>query len=204
MRCLTGLISLLFAAALSSQPIPVRAGSSFGVPRAHVPGQVEASFLINLFRFVTWPQAAQSLKEATICFLQTSDLRTSDVQRRLQEGLAEHEGWTQLSGRTVTVRILNAPGELTDEKVEAACQILYLDAAAAKQFNWPFQVPKSVLTVGNQRDFAYTGGMIQFIWDSADTYRIAIHVGVVKDSGLIVSGALGTLVDRVDNARFSP
>jgi hypothetical protein len=46
--------------------------------------------------------------------------------------------------------------------------------------------------------------MIQFIWDAADTYRIAIHADNVNRSGLIVSGALGTLADRVDSARFSP
>ena len=169
-----------------------------------MPGQVEASFLINLFKFVTWPQAAQSLRNATICFLYTSDAHTSDVQRRLQEALADHESWTQLSGRTVSIRMLSAPGEIAEEIAGPACQILYLDAGAVKQFNWPFQVPKSVLTVSNQKDFAYTGGMIQFIWDTGDTYRIAIHIGNVKDSGLIVSGALGTLVDRVDAARFSP
>jgi hypothetical protein len=100
--------------------------------------------------------------------------------------------------------MLSAPAEMTDQSAGPTCRILYLDAAAAKQFNWPFDVPKGVFTVSNQRDFAYTGGMIQFIWDAADAYRIAIHVGNVKDSGLVVSGALGTLVDRVDAARFSP
>lgn len=203
MRRLTGLVSTLLFAALGLHPSSGRAGSSFVVPRAHVPGQVEASFLINLFKFVTWPQAAQSVRDATICFLHTQDPHISDVQRRLQNALADHEGWTQLTGRTVNVRMLSGPGELTGENTAPTCQILYLDAAAAKQFNWPFQVPKSVLTVSNQRDFATSGGMIQFIWDTSDTYRIAIHVGNVKDSGLIVSGALGTLVDRVDDARFS-
>jgi len=159
---------------------------------------VEASFLVNLFKFVTWPKAAQSLSTATICFL-----HASEVQHRLEEALAAHEGWTQLSGRTLAIRMLTEPDEVTSENTGPACQILYLDARTADQL-WPFQTPPALLTVSNQRNFAFKGGMIQFIWDTSDTYRIAIHPGRVIDSGLIVSGALGSLVDRVDNARFSP
>ena len=170
------------------------AGSAFGFQH-HVPGQVEASFLVNLFRFVQWPASAHRADTATICFL-----RPSVVQSRLESALAAGESWTLLRDRNVFVKVLSTPADVTDT---TECQILYLDARTAEQF-WPFRVPAAVLTVSNKRDFAYQGGMIQFLWDSQDTYRIAIHPGNVMASGLIVSGALGTLADRVDAARYAP
>ena len=61
-----------------------------------------------------------------------------------------------------------------------------------------------MLTASSSKDSAYHGGMIQFVWTAADTYRIAINTENVTRSGLVVSGALGTLADRVDDARFAP
>ena len=162
---------------------------------SHVPGQMEASFLVNLFKFVSWPHVSDT---ATICFLQPSQ-----VQSRLEFGVATHQKWAHLKDRTLVVRTLNDPKELGNSAVNTGCQILYLDAHTADRL-WPFSVPNAVLTASNGKDFAYHGGMIQFVWDAADTYRIAINTDNVTRSGLIVSGALGTLADRVDDARFSP
>ena len=199
MRASSLLVVLVLFVCLDGHASAVRAGgaSAFGV-QSHVPGQVEASFLVNLFKFVQWPASAPLAEPATICFL-----RSSVVQKRLETALAASESWTQLRGHTVIVKVLSAPGELSDTAAGAACRILYLDARTADQL-WPFPVPAAVLTVSNKRDFAYRGGMVQFLWDSQDTYRIAIHPGNVIASGLVVSGALGTLADRVDAARFSP
>jgi hypothetical protein len=162
---------------------------------SHVPGQMEASFLVNLFKFVTWPR---TIEMATICFLQPSQ-----VQTRLEFGVSTHQKWAQLKDRTLVIKLLNDPKDVGDSTVNAGCQILYLDAHTADRL-WPFHVPNSVLTASNAKDFAYHGGMIQFVWDAADTYRIAINTDNVTRSGLVVSGALGTLADRVDDARFSP
>jgi hypothetical protein len=162
---------------------------------SHVPGQMEASFLVNLFKFVAWPRATET---ATICFLQASQ-----VQSRLELGLSTHQKWAQLRDRTLVVKTLNDPKEVGDSAANAGCQILYLDAHTADRF-WPFPVPNAVLTASNGKDFAYHGGMIQFVWDAADTYRIAINTDNVTRSGLVVSGALGTLADRVDDARYTP
>jgi hypothetical protein len=162
----------------------------------HLPGQTEASFIVTLFKFVEWPGSPTDT--ATVCFL-----RPSVVQSRLASGISGNERWTQLRDRRLIVKTLPDPQVLMDPTAGSGCQILYLDARTADQL-WPFPVPSALLTVSNQRDFAYHGGMIQFIWDAADTYRIAIHADNVNRSGLIVSGALGTLADRVDSARFSP
>jgi len=163
--------------------------------QSHVPGQMEASFLVNLFKFVAWPRTSTT---ATICFLQPSQ-----VQSRLEFGVSTHQKWAQLKDRTVVVRMLRDPKEIGDPAANAGCQILYLDARTADRV-WPFPVPDAILTASNGKDFAYHGGMIQFVWDAADTYRIAINTENVTRSGLIVSGALGTLADRVDDARFAP
>jgi YfiR/HmsC-like len=163
---------------------------------SHVPGQMEASFLVNLFKFVAWPRMTET---ATICFLQPSQ-----VQSRLEFGVSTHQKWAQLKDRTLVVKTLkDDPKDVGDSALNAGCQILYLDAHTADRL-WPFPVPNAVLTASNGREFAYHGGMIQFVWDAADTYRIAINTDNVTRSGLIVSGALGTLADRVDDARFAP
>jgi hypothetical protein len=162
---------------------------------SHVPGQMEASFLVNLFKFVAWPRLTET---ATICFLQASQ-----VQSRLEFGLSTHQKWAQLHDRTLVIKTLNDPKDVGNPAVNAGCQILYLDAHTADRL-WPFPVPNAVLTASNGKDFAYHGGMIQFVWDAADTYRIAINTDNVTRSGLVVSGALGTLADRVDDARFAP
>jgi hypothetical protein len=186
-------ISAVALAVLASLTVPAaRADYSSS---SHVPGQMEASFLVNLFKFVAWPRVTAT---ATICFLQASQ-----VQSRLEFGLSTHQKWAQLRDRTLVIKTLNDPKEVGDPAVNAGCQILYLDARTADRL-WPFPVPSAVLTASNGKDFAYQGGMIQFVWDAADTYRIAINTDNVTRSGLIVSGALGTLADRVDDARFAP
>src|SRR5690242_12550996 len=128
--------------------------------QAHVPGQMEASFLVNLFKFVAWPRVSET---ATICFLQPSQ-----VQSRLEFGLTTHQKWAQLKDRTVVVRMLSDPKEIGDPAANTGCQILYLDARTAERL-WPFPVSGAILTASNGKDFAYHGGMIQFVWDAADT-----------------------------------
>jgi uncharacterized protein DUF4154 len=176
------------------------AGGENGFGSSHIPGNVEANFLVNLFRFVAWPHAATD--KAVICFV-----RPSAVQARLESGVSQGQAWAQLPGRKIVVRIL------TDEEIRAlamaddkvGCQILFLDPRAAEQF-WPQlssgPMPAALLTVSTQRNFAYSGGMIQFLWESGDTYRILINPVNVARADVVVSGALGTLADRVDDARF--
>jgi hypothetical protein len=170
-----------------------------GVVSAAEAGQMEASFILNLFRYVTWPTSP--IDTATVCFLQTSK-GPSQVQSRLEWGLARHQGWAQLDDRTVVVKVLPDISMLAD-KDNAGCQILYLDARTASEvWPFPFPLPGTLLTVSNQRDFLKRGGMVQFIWDSGDTYRIAISPANVRNSGVVVSVELEVLADRVDDERY--
>ena len=167
---------------------------------AHIPGDVEANFLINLFRFVSWPHAATDT--ATVCFI-----KPSDVQARLQSGVALNQPWAHLPDRKLILKML------TDTEVRAlsapqdtvGCQILFLDARTADKL-WDTlsasHLPPGLLTVSTQRDFAYHGGMIQFLWENTETYRILINQGNVTQADVVVSGALATLADRVDDARY--
>src|SRR5579863_8277990 len=86
---------------------------------SHVPGQMEASFLVNLFKFVAWPRLTET---ATICFLQASQ-----VQSRLEFGLSTHQKWAQLHDRTLVIKTLNDPKDVGNPAINAGCQILYLD-----------------------------------------------------------------------------
>jgi hypothetical protein len=195
------LIACLLASALAVASTSPRAGDVGFGGFHHVPGDVEANFLVNLFRFVAWPHAPTDT--ATICFL-----RPSAVQARLETGVAGGQDWAQVPGRKVVVKML------TDAELKAltaapedgtGCQILFLDARTADQL-WPTlaaaRMPASLLTVSTQKDFAYRGGMIQFLWEGSDTYRILINQVNVTRADVVISGALGTLADRVDDARF--
>src|SRR5579859_2945252 len=84
--------------------------------QSHVPGQMEASFLVNLFKFVAWPRVSAT---ATICFLQASQ-----VESRLEFGLSTHQKWAQLRDRTLVIKTLNDPTEVSDPTAAAGCQIL--------------------------------------------------------------------------------
>jgi hypothetical protein len=63
-------------------------------------------------------------------------------------------------------------------------------------------MPAGLLTVSTQKDFATRGGMIQFIWDDPGTYRIGINQANVARADVVISVALGTLADRVDDERY--
>jgi YfiR/HmsC-like len=167
----------------------------------HVPGDIEANFLINLFRFVSWPHSPPDT--ATICFL-----RPSDVHARLEGGVSHNETWTQvIPGRRIIVKMLSdaETQALTEPDDNVGCQILYLDARTADQL-WPALSaslkPASLLTVSTQKDFAYRGGMIQIRWEATDTYRIVINPVNITRADVTISVALATLADRVDDARF--
>jgi hypothetical protein len=173
-------------------------GAIFAAPAAAEPSQTEASYIVTLFRYVTWPNSPGDT--ATICFLQTA-MGPSPVQSRLQKAVDAHERWAQLDDRKVVVKVLLDKSMLA-EKDNPGCQILYLDARTANEV-WPFTfpLPRSLLTVSNQKGFAYHGGMVQFIWDTGDAYRIAINSANVSSSTVVVSVELGTLADRVDDER---
>jgi hypothetical protein len=172
------------------------------IASGHVPGDIEANFLINLFRFVAWPHSPTDT--ATICFL-----RPSDVHARLESGVTRNETWAQIPGRRVVVKMLSEEESqaLTEPEDKVGCQILFLDARTADQL-WPALSaslkPASLLTVSTQKDFASLGGsgMIQIRWEGTDAYRIVLNRVNVTRADVIISGALATLADRVDDARF--
>lgn len=199
MKSLVALAAVLVASLAAT--LCLAGGDSFGFSH-HVPGDAEANFLINLFRYVVWPHSPRDT--ATICFL-----RPSEVQSRLQSGVSLNERWAQLPGRKVIVKMLSETEAkaLTEPEDTLGCQILFLDAHTADKV-WPTlsasHMPAALLTVSTQKDFATRGGMIQFIWDGPDTYRIGINPGNVARTDVVISGSLGTLADRVDDERYRP
>jgi hypothetical protein len=189
----------VLVANLAATPCLAAGDSGFGFSH-HIPGDAEANFLINLFRYVAWPHSPPGT--ATICFL-----RPSDVQSRLQSGVSLNEKWAQLPDHKVVVKVLSdtEAAALTGPEDTLGCQILFLDARTADKV-WPTlsasHMPAGLLTVSTQKDFATRGGMIQFIWDDPGTYRIGINQANVARADVVISVALGTLADRVDDERY--
>lgn len=156
-------------------------------------GATEAGFLVSLFKFVNWP-ATPDL--ATICFV-----TPSNVYERLALAITTQQAWTKLADRKLAVRMVPTPAALMDAPADAPkCQVLYLDSDTASRL-WPFPVPRDVLTVSDWPKFVYQGGMVQFLWNGVDAYRIAINQRNMSGGAFSVSGALATFANRVDNAR---
>ncbi len=190
---------LLIVAMVVVTPCIAGGGSAYGLSH-HIPGDLEANFLVHLFQYVSWPDAP--VDTATICFLEPSD-----VQRRLQSGVSNNESWTQIPRRKVIIKMLS------DEEVKAlykpddtlGCQVLFLDARSADRI-WDTlssaSMPKSIVTVSTGRNFAIRGGMFEILWDSSDAYRLLTNQTSVLNGNFVASGALRNLADRVDDARY--
>src|SRR4051812_3457254 len=120
-------VMALVLACMASSSIAV-ADYGFG---HHLPGDMEANFLLNLFRFVAWPHGPADT--ATICFL-----NPSTVQARLQSGLSLRQPWAQIPRRKVIVKMLSDidTQALAGSEDQSGCQVLFLDARTADKL-WP-------------------------------------------------------------------
>ena len=156
--------------------------------QAGMSDDLKAAYLVNLVKFVEWPTASLS-DTLNICFL-----KPSTVKDRLEDGIARKQRWAQVEGRHLAVHLLDAPA------ASVGCQILYLDARTADALWNTFPVPDALLTISDQRDFAHHGGIIQFQMDR-DNIRLAINTTKLGRSGLVISAALGSLVDRIESER---
>src|ERR1700753_2885032 len=135
----------------------VTSGAALADPGyGHADGEAEANFLVNLFRFVSWPGAPGDT--ATICFL-----GPSKVQARLQSGIFLTQSWARLPERQVVVKTFYdaETAELAKGGDAAGCQFLFVDAHAAEVW-WPTlqasaHLPANILTVSTARDFVHQG-----------------------------------------------
>jgi hypothetical protein len=142
---------------------------------------LEASYLVNLFKFVQWAGRSES-DTATLCFLETSPL-----VKLIQNGIARGERWARLRGRELKLNVLADAADIL------GCQILFLEAKTADKLWRTFTVPPGVLTISDERTFTARDGMMEFQWLDTDDLKISMRRDLVLEAGVTISGTLANL-----------
>ncbi|OPY89296.1 MAG: hypothetical protein A4E72_01146 [Syntrophus sp. PtaU1.Bin208] len=142
------------------------------------PFQVKAAFVYNFLKFVSWPPEAlpPEASKITLCILGDDSL-----------GAAIES----LSGKTISGKALSVK-RIKRREDASECEIIYLCKSESRHMKEILQNVKSgVLTIGDMRNFASSGGMINFVMinnrvsfeinpDAAATGRIRISSQLLR------------------------
>ena len=112
--------------------------------------QIKAAFLLNFTRFVEWPEPPNASDSFTLCVLGRDPFGAA---------LDEVAGGQIVHGRQLLIRRNIGLHELR------SCQVLFLASSEMYRSNEVIEslADCSVLTVGEARDFAVRGGVINFV-----------------------------------------
>lgn len=170
----------LIAALLAGAVLPARA-QTVRASKA----EVEAVFLYNFARFVTWPESAFADARAplTICVLGTDPFGPLLDETVRGERLGEHP---------IAVTRIQRTEQAT------ACHILYVGASLASEIEAIGAGTRAspVLTVSGVTGFARRGGIIEFLND-AGRVRLRINLRAAQSANLSVSSKLLRVADVV-------
>jgi hypothetical protein len=143
-------------------------------PKASGP-QVEAAYLYNFGRFVTWP-ATLSAGQFGICIL------GEDPFGAVLDSTVSGE--TIDGKQIVTVRISNVQGAQN-------CRILFISPSEDKRLKQILAAldKSSILTVSDMPEFVQRGGMIQFVL-AANKVRFEVNLATAEEARLQLSSEL--------------
>ena len=147
--------------------------------------QLTAAYLINFAKFVEWPATTTSTV-LTMCIEGADGVRGA---------LLSHSGEKLFGHRSLTLRAIR-PGESAD-----GCDVLFIDghltALAHLPAPAPGAPPRSMLTIGDQPEFAHHGGVIE-LFTQDNRLRFKVNVGNAKRAGLHISSSLLELASSVE------
>lgn len=151
------------------------------------PTEVKAAFLVNLVKFVEWPDTVFPSNREPIAFGIVGTGPLANVLSRTVYGQS-------IRGRSLTVRTYNVGDDLR------RCQVLFI--TASEQARVPQILASvagaSVLTVSEVQRFAEEGGVVQFAVDE-DRVHFSVNHGAALQAKLQISAKLLTL-SRVINS----
>ncbi len=151
--------------------------------------QLKAAALYNIAKFIHWPPEAYGDTDAPLIFCV---IDASPLAPALEQFSA---------GKTVQGRIpLIKPIATLDQLV--GCQILFIGQSKHASLSQILAAldNTSVLTVGETKDFAERGGIIEF-FIANNKLRFAINVDAAQRARLIISAQLLNLANIVRNGR---
>lgn len=155
-------------------------------PQAAHPTQydVEAVYLFNFGKFVSWPQ--KNTTGFVICILGENPFGSALDRTISGENIA---------GRKVEDK------RIARETDVAGCSILYISRSEEQHLPRIFSATRGLplLTVSDIPDFAQRGGMIQFVVDNGKV-RFQVNRAPAERSGLALSSELLKVAVRVTNS----
>lgn len=166
---------LLVVAVLSCTVWPMPEHASAGEKPSEY--DVEAAYLFNFGKFVTWPASASSPnRPLTICVL--GDDPFGPALDRIVAG-------EKIDGRDVVAR------RISNADAAHACSILYLSSSETDRIDKILAALKNapVLTVSDIPDFTQRGGIIQFVLRD-NRVRFLVNLGPAQHEGLSLSSEL--------------
>jgi len=150
--------------------------------------RIKAAFLLNFTKFVSWPEDLLDDKKSPIILCVVGENPFGAALDSLRD--------KTVRGRPIEVRYESNPGALP------ACHVAFMshslrgnDGEILRQLAG---VP--ILTVGENRDFAKQGGMINFIMQN-NKIRFEINPSAVKAASLKISSQLLKLAVIVETDR---
>jgi YfiR/HmsC-like len=134
---------------------------------------VEAAYLFNFSKFITWPADSGSL---SICVL--GDDPFGQALDKIVTG-------EKVEGKSVVDK------RITRSEEASSCSILYISASEASRLSRILLAVKDapVLTVSDLPDFLDRGGMIQFVLRDSRV-RFAVNLAPTQHDGLALSSEL--------------
>lgn len=141
--------------------------------RVENPYRVEAAFLRNFARYVTWPDHAFPMNGSSWCIGVLGQDPFGDILEVTLEGRTEQ-------GRSFEIFRVNTLNELP------LCQIVFIAyESAEKRRAALFELKdKPVLTVGNAPDFLYEGGII--LLEARERVRMSINLDQARAASLSI------------------
>jgi hypothetical protein len=140
--------------------------------------QVKAAFLYNFTKFVEWPDQdfGEAGRSIVIGVIGSTAIR--DELEKIVRG-------RKVNGRAITVRLLETIPDAP------SVDLLFITADGEARLAGKLDQPAlaGVLTVGESKQFATRGGMINFILEG-DRVRFVINQGSAERSGLKISAQL--------------
>jgi hypothetical protein len=140
--------------------------------------QVKAAFLYNFTKFVEWPDRDLGEAGRSIVIGVIGSPAIRDELEKIVRG-------RKVNGRDITVRLLETIPD------SPSVDLLFITAEAEARLAGKLNQPAlaGVLTVGESKQFAARGGMINFILEG-DRVRFEINQGSAERSGLKISAQL--------------
>jgi hypothetical protein len=156
----------------------VLAGPSTAAIKRTQEYDLKATFLFHFTRFVDWPSGTLAGKNTPFAI---GILGEDPFGKSLDEIVANET----VGGHKILVRRIRG--------IEQAdsCQILFICASEAGRLErlLPHLRHRSILTVGDSKDFAQRAGMIGFVI-SQKRLRLAINLAAARDARLTISSKL--------------